>query len=338
MKLYAERLPAQLSRQIAPVYLIAGPERLIVEEAADQVRKACRNQQIDERIRLNADRNFKWAELGQATETGSLFASRRLVELRLPTGKPGAEGGKTIRQWIDDEHDDVLLIICDQWKSDQERTAWVKAIEKAGVYVPAWSVKPPQLPRWIEQRLESRGLQTDDEVCRFLAERLEGNLLAAAQEVDRLALLFPGSRLELEQVREAVSDNARFDAFRLAELVMTGQGGAALRCVRGLRESDTPRPAVLWALGRELEIALTVARRGRHESPQRVFDELGVWKSRQPPIEACIRRNGPRRLEQGIGRLSRLDLLSKGQVEGDFWQELERLCAAMAGEPRSRAA
>ena len=334
MKLYAERLPDQLARQLAPVYLIAGPERLVVEEAADQVRKVCRQQQIDERIRLTADRSFRWDELGQSTETGSLFASRRLVELRLPTGKPGAEGGKVIRKWIEDQHDDVLLIICDQWEMAQERAAWVKAVEKAGVYVPAWNVKPHQLPRWIGQRLASRGLKADDEICRFLAERLEGNLLAAAQEVDRLALLFPDSRLELERVREAVADSARFDAFRLAELVMTGRAGAALRCIRGLRESDTPEPAVLWALGRELEIALAVARRGRRESPQRVFADLGVWKSRQAPIEACIRRNGERRLEQGVARLSRLDLLSKGQVQGDFWQALERLCVAMACPPR----
>ena len=334
MKLYAERLPDQLERQLAPVYLIAGPERLIVEEAADQVRKACRRQQIEERIRLSADRSFKWDELGQSTETASLFATRRLVELRLPTGKPGTEGGKVIRKWIEDQHDDVLLIICDQWEMQQERAAWVKAIDKAGVYVPAWNVKPHQLPRWIGQRLKSRGLEADDEICRFLAERLEGNLLAAAQEVDRLALLFPDGRLALERVRDAVADSARFDAFRLAELVMTGQAGSALRCIRGLRESDSPEPAVLWALGRELEIALAVARRSRRESPQRVFADLGVWKSRQGPIEACIRRNGERRLGQGVARLSRLDLLSKGQVQGDFWQELERLCVAMARPQR----
>ena len=337
MKLYAERLPEQLSRQIAPVYLIAGPERLIVEEAADAVRKACRAQRIDERIRLTADGRFKWNELGQATETGSLFSSRRLVELRLPTGKPGAEGGKIIRQWLDDRHEDVLLIICDQWELAQERSAWVKAIEKAGVYVPAWSIKPAQLPRWIAQRLRSKGLQAGNDVCEFLAERLEGNLLAAAQEVDRLALLFPENHLDLDEVRKAVADSARFDAFRLAELVMTGQPGAALRCIRGLRESDTPEPAALWALGRELEIALVVAQRSRRESPQRLFAELRVWQSRQAPIEACIRRNGPRRLAAAMGRLSRLDLLSKGQAEGAFWLELERLCAGLAGAPKRAA-
>jgi len=337
MKLFPQRLAGQLERGPAPVYLIAGPERLIVEEAADQVRRACRGAGIDERIRLTADRYFDWAELGQATETGSLFASRRLVEVRLPTGKPGTEGGKTIRQWLEDGSDDVLLLICDQWESTQERSAWVRAVDAAGVYVPAWKVKPEQLPRWLEARLGSRGLSADPDVARFLAERLEGNLLAAAQEVDRLALLYPGERLALASVREAVADNARFDAFRLAELALSGRTGAALRCIRGLRESDSPQPAVLWALGRELEIAWEVARRGRRESPDRVFADFKVWKARQEPIRACVNRLGARRLERLLGRLSRLDLLSKGQVGGSFWRELERLCTAVSETP-TRAA
>lgn len=337
MKLFPERLGEQLGRGLAPVYLVAGPERLLVEEAADEIRRACREHGVSERIRLTAEARFDWSELGQATETGSLFASRRLVELRLPGGKPGTEGGKTIRQWIDDARDDVLLILCDQWEMQQERSAWVKAIDAAGVYVPAWNVKPDRLPRWIAQRLKSRGLSADDAVARFLAERLEGNLLAAAQEVDRLALLFPGQRLSLDAVRQAVADNARFDAFRLAELALGGQPGAALRCVRGLNDSDTPAPAVLWALGRELEIALEVARRGRREPVDRVFADHRVWKARQGPIRACVQRVGERRLALAMERLSRLDLVAKGQAEGDFWVELERLCVAVASTP-ARAA
>ncbi|MGK7296710.1 MAG: DNA polymerase III subunit delta, partial [Candidatus Wenzhouxiangella sp. M2_3B_020] len=292
MKLFPDRLSDQLNRGLAPVYLVAGPERLIVEEAADEIRRACREGGVAERIRLTAEARFDWSELGQATETGSLFASRRLVELRLPTGKPGNEGGKTIRQWLEDGSDDILLIICDQWEVAQERAAWVRAIDKAGVYVPAWNVKPGQLPSWIDRRLRSRGLSAEPSVCRFLAERLEGNLLAAAQEVDRLALLFPDRRLDLDEVRAAVADNARFDAFRLTELIMVGHPGPALRCIRGLRESDSPAPAVLWAVGRELEIALALARRGHRESADRVFADHQVWKARQGPIQSCVKRNG----------------------------------------------
>ncbi|NCO20093.1 MAG: DNA polymerase III subunit delta, partial [Gammaproteobacteria bacterium] len=216
------------------------------------------------------------------------------------------------------------------------KSAWFKALDKVGLFIAAWAVKPGQLSRWIDQRLSSRGLSADSTVCRFLAERLEGNLLAAAQEVDRLALLFPGARLTLAQVREAVADNARFDAFRLVELSLTGQAGAALRCIRGLRETDTAAAAVIWAVGREVEVAWQVAT--RRQPAAQSYRELQVWPSRQGPIEACIHRLGAARLEALIPRLSQLDRLSKGQAEGDFWIELERLCVALAQTPERRAA
>lgn len=334
MKLFPERLPEALERGLAPVYLIAGSERLLVEEACDRVREAARAAGVAERIRLSAEGRFDWNELDRATETGSLFATRRLVELRLPTGKPGADGGKVLRAWVEAGRDDVLLIICDAWELNQEKAAWFKAIDGAGVYVPCWPVKPDRLPQWISHRIRSRGLAAGEDVAGFLAQRLEGNLLAAAQEVDRLALLFPGQTLALDAVRSAVADSARFDGFRLAELVLSGQPGAALRCVRGLRESDAPPPAVLWALGRELEIAREVAHRSAHEPIARVFSALRVWSSRQPAIQACIRRVGPARLDAAMASLGRLDRIAKGRAFGDFWVELERLCVRLSVSPR----
>jgi len=336
VKIQPARLAAELERRLHPVYLFAGPERLIVEEAADQVRRACRAHDVVERIRLSADGRFDWGDLSRATETASLFATRRLVEIRLPTGKPGTEGGKALRAWVEQDRDDVLMLLADQWELAQEKSAWFKALDAAGLFIAAWAVKPAQLPRWIDQRLTSRGLSADASVARFLAERLEGNLLAAAQEVDRLALLFPGARLTLAQVREAVADNARFDSFRLVELSLTGQAGAALRCIRGLRETEVAPAAVIWAVGREVEVAWQVA--VRRQPAAQTYRELQVWPSRQGPIEACIHRLGASRLEALIPRLSRLDRLAKGQAEGAFWVELERFCVALAQTPGRRAA
>ncbi|MEM7035758.1 MAG: DNA polymerase III subunit delta, partial [Bacteroidota bacterium] len=204
--------------------------------------------------------------------------------------------------------------------------------------VPCWQVKPDRLAQWIAQRLKSRNLSADNDTCRYLAVRLEGNLLAAAQEIERLALLLPGTHVSLEQVRQAVADNARFDAFRLVDLVMTGHTGAALRCVRGLKEGDIAPPAVLWALGRELETAETIARRSVREPMAQLFRELRVWSSRQNAIQACINRLGARRLQHSVATLSRLDRIAKGQAEGDFWLELERFCAWLASNPSRRAA
>ena len=340
MKIFPERLPEALAgaRPLAPVYLIAGPERLLVEESCDAIRRAAREQQIAERIRLSAEGRFDWDELNRSTETGSLFATTRLVELRLPTGKPGNEGGKAIRAWLESKRDDILLLICDQWELAQEKSAWFKAVDRAGVYVPCWQVKPDRLAQWISYRLKSRDLSADGDTCRYLAVRLEGNLLAAAQEIERLALLMPGAHLTLEQVRQAVADNARFDSFRLVDLVLAGQTGAALRCIRGLKEGDTAAPAVLWALGRELETAAQVAVRSASEPLAKIFRDLRVWSSRQSAIQACVNRLGARRLNQAVTTLSRLDCIAKGQTEGDFWLELERFCTRLASTPAPRAA
>jgi len=340
VKVFPERLQGELERSttLPSAFLIAGPERLLVEEACDEVRSAARQQQVSERIRLSAERGFSWNELTQSTETGSLFASTRLVEVRLPTGKPGADGGKALRQWFEQPRDDVLMLICDQWELAQEKSAWFKVVEQHGVFVPCWSVKPARLPDWISQRLKSRGLTADKETSRYLARRLEGNLLAAAQEVERLALLMPGEHLSLEQVRQAVADHARFDSFRLVELVLAGQPGAALRCIRGLKESDTPQPAVLWALGNELNLAAQIAARSSNESIQAIFKEFRVWSSRQGPIQALIHRHGAARLKLAMARLSRLDRISKGQLQGNFWIELEQLCTELASEASGIAA
>lgn len=345
MKVFPDRLDQALARGLAPVYLVAGPERLLVEEACDAIRRTARAHQVVERIRLSADGRFDWNELARSTETGSLFASRRLVELRLATGRPGAEGAKAIRDWLGTDRDDVLLIICDDWAMDQERAAWTRAVEKQGLYMPAWTVKPERLPAWIGQRLKSRGLAADSGVADFLAARLEGNLLAAAQEIDRLAMLFADGRLDLARVEMAVADSARFDAFRLVELVLAGQPGATLRCIRGLRESDAAPPNLIWALARELENVIAVSRMSRRMPIQTAFRELKIWQSRQAAIQSCLNRVGLARIRDAVGRLSDLDRLVKGQLAGEpepgrgeskaniqrFWLELERLCAGLAG-------
>lgn len=329
MKIFPERLPERLARGLDPVYLVAGPEPLLVLEACDAVRSTCRGQGVDERIVLEADSGFDWNGLGAATETGSLFASRRLIDLRLPGGKPGREGGQALREWVDQDGDDVLLISCRQWELKNESTAWFKALDKAGVYVPAWSVKPDRLPAWLTQRLKARGLEVSPDGARFLAARLEGNLLAAAQVADRLALLYGHGALDRPTLEKAVADQARYDAFRLVELVLGGDTAGALRCCRGLLAEAVPPPVIVATLSRELQIVLRVAAQpGRADT---VFREQHVWQARQGPIRIAAGRLEGERLRALPGALARLDSLSKGQAAGDFQQSLERfvvwLCA-----------
>lgn len=330
MKLFPERLPARLEKQLDAVYLVAGQEPLLIEEACDAIRRAARQGGVDERIVLEADARFDWQQLDSATETSSLFASRRLLEVRLPTGKPGREGGAALRERAEAAGDDVLLVKCDDWEFRNESTAWVKALEAAGLYVPCWKIKPAQLPRWIGERLRARGVSADDAACRFLAERLEGNLLAAAQEIERLALLFGKRRLDVEQVREAVADSARFDSFRLVELVFAGQAGAALRCIRGLREADTPMPLIVGALARELQTIGDFQKLSQRMPAARAFSALGVWKSRQRPIADAAGRLQPDSVRAALASLSELDALSKSRHKIEFWVRLERLTVSLA--------
>lgn len=339
MKLYPEKLPQRLRQDLDSAYLVAGQEPLLIEEASDAVRAAARAAGVAERIVLEAGARFEWSQLDEATETNSLFATRRLIEIRLPTGKPGREGGAAIRKMVEDGGDDVVLIKCDEWEFASEKTAWVKAVDAAGVYVPCWKVKAHQLPQWIGRRLASRGLEADRPTATFLAERLEGNLLAAAQEIERLALLFGQGTLSLTEVREAVADSARFDSFRLVELVMTGQPGAAIRCIRGLREADTPMPLVVGALARELQAIGAFQALTRTMRPADAFRDLGIWKSRQQALSAAATRLDAATVRKSLARLSDLDRMSKSSSSGEFWVTLERLCVGLAtGRPEYCAA
>jgi len=325
MKIFPDRLDRVLDQELAPVYLFAGPEMLLVLEACDAVRRACRAQGIEERIVLDASGKFDWNELGLATETGSLFASRRLVELRIPNGKPGREGSTAIKNWLEGDPDDVLLISCMEWKVDSERGAWVRAIEKHGVFMPAWTIKPAHLPRWLQARARAKGLSLDNSAAAFLAELMEGNLLAAAQTIDRLALNPPpGEKLDLEGLKSAVDDHARFDAFRLSELVLLGDTARALRCCQGLKAEDVPQAMIVAALAGDLKKL-----QGLHAMPgnmpmEKAMTSLGIFKSKQPQFRTALDRLSPARVNNALARLSPIDQLSKGQVFGDFWQALER--------------
>jgi len=331
MKLFPDKLQARLESRLDPIYLIAGPELLLVEEACDAIRRAGRKAGLAERVVVDADARFDWNELGAASENLSLFATRRLIELRMPSGKPGREGGAVLRDWVKRGSDDVLLIKCQAWEIASEKTAWFRDVEKAGVFVPCWAVKAPRLPQWIRQRLASRGISADEAASTFLAERLEGNLLAASQEIERLSLLYgQGTRLNLEQLKAAVADSARFDSYRLTELVLSGQAGAAARCIRGLIEGDTPMPMIVFAIARELQTIEAFQTLTKTLSSAQALAELKIWRSREEIVQNAARRLQPEMVRMALSTLSDLDLLSKSNRKHEFWLRLERLCVGLA--------
>ena len=331
MKVFPDKLEATLARGVAPVYLIAGPELLLVEESCTAIREAARALGVTERLVINADGRFDWDELSLSTETGSLFASRRLVELRLPTGKPGRQGGEALRAWVERGGDDVLLIKASAWEMASERSAWFKVVEQAGVFVPCWAVKPARFPRWLADRLAQRNLQVDQASIAFLADRLEGNLLAAAQEVERLALRHPnGARLDRDALQSAIADSARFSSFRLVEHVLNAQAGAALRCIRGLVQAETPPPLVVAALANELQVLVALQTLLPRTSAQKAFEQLKVWPSRRPMLESAASQLQPAAVRRALADLSGLDRMAKGERADLFWSSLERWCVRLS--------
>lgn len=339
MELTPERLLAQLdSEALRPVYLIAGPEPLRVLEAADAVRAAARKQGIDEREVYEAEGNQRepdWNTLSGAFRAPSLFASRRLIELRLPSGKPGKEGAEVISDFCaDPPHDVNLLITAGEW-SKQHGGKWSEAVGRVGHIAVAWAIKPHELPEWIERRLRARGLRADRDAVQSLAERVEGNLLAAAQEVDKLALLSDGETIDLERMQTLVADAARFDVFRVLDAAMNGQGGQVSRMLAGLRAEGEAVPALLGMVVMELQRTAALARvNARGGNINAEFKAQRIWDSKQPMYRRALQRHDARRWEALLAQAGRVDRMAKGRESGDAWVALERLLLAVA-EPRA---
>lgn len=337
MEVRVDRLAQQLgSEPLRPVYLIAGSEPLRVMEAADAVRAQARAEGYAEREVFETDARFDWGQIEGAFSALSLFAQRRLFDVRLPSGRPGREGADLIvRYCADPAPDTVLLLTGGDW-SKSHAGKWADAVARAGHYVPVWPLKPHELPDWLARRLRSRGVQADSAALARLVERVEGNLLAAAQEVDKLALLADGRRLDVETMEALVADSARFDVFRLVESALSGDGPRALRMLRALRAEGEAVPALMgWIVGelqRVAGFARTAARGGNLNAE---FKAARVWESRQATYKRALARHPAPVWERLVVECGRVDRIAKGREQGDPWLALERLLAA-AAEPRAR--
>ncbi len=294
MELRPEQLASQgADTPLAPVYLIAGPETLRVLEAADAVRARARASGIGEREVFDADgRDFDWNQLDASFNAPSLFSARRLVEVRLPSGKPGKDGAEVISQFCANPAPDVVLMITANEWSKAHQGKWAEAVSRIGVLSVAWAIKPHELPDWIERRLRGKGLRADPAAVQRLAERVEGNLLAAAQEIDKLALLADGQPLDVERMESLVADAARYDVFRLVEATFSGQSPAVLRMLAGLRGEGEAVAALMPIVIRELLAGAGLARvQARGGNLAAEMKSRGIWESRQAPYKRALQRH-----------------------------------------------
>lgn len=338
MKLYPDKLEPALKKDLLPIYFFSGDEPLQLGEAADAVRRHAREQGFTEREVMHAEKGFDWNELLASSNAMSLFAEKRIIDLRLPSGKPGKDGGAALAEYAERPPEDTILLISSGKVDKRSQSAkWYKALDKVGATLQVWPVEAPDMPRWLDQRLRSRGLQAERDAVRMIAERVEGNLLAAAQEVDKLVLLNGAGALSAEQVEEAVADSARFDVFGLVDAALMGDAPRLTRMLDGLRGEGVEPILVLWALTRELRSLADMA--AQIESGKGIDGVLSrVWGKRKGPVKAGLQRHNKARWQQMLRRTARLDRVIKGAAPGNAWDELLQLGLLMAGVQLFRAA
>jgi DNA polymerase-3 subunit delta len=327
MAVKADQLPTLLSRSLEPVYLVAGAEALLVQECRDQIMEAARKQGFVERDIYQVEGRFDWNSIAADSAAPSLFSSQKIVDIRLPAGKPGTDGAKALVKMANSPDPDILLLVsCGQWSAASRKTKWAATLAKQGVLVEIWPVKPNELPNWIRNRMLKVGLDPDPDAVVLLADLVEGNLLAAQQEIDKLLLLDQGSAVTAELIHRSVANSARFDSFRLVECSLLGRLDESLRVALGLHRMNTPIQGVVGALYRELSLTATVGaaiHSGENESS--VFRKFHVWPARQGPMQAAIRRLSQYKLDDSFRSLALIDRQSKGRAAGDPWQTLDRL-------------
>lgn len=332
MRLYPEKLASHLQQQLLPVYLVSGDETLLVQECCDQIRQRAREQGCNEREIIDGDvAGFNWQDILHSAASMSLFADRKLVELRLSSGKPGAQGSSALCEYLDvSSGEDVLLIVSGKIDKQSTNSKWYKALDKAGATIQLWPVDAKNLPRWLQQRVSGAGMSIDSDALQLLCDRVEGNLLAAVQEVEKLKLLATDSRITTKTVIDAVSDNARYNVFEMTDNALKGDASTSLRMLHGLRAEGAEPPAVLWALAREIRTlyeAKLDCDRGR--SAQQALSSLRVWQNRMSIMQAALARHDTNSLSLLLEQASQVDGSIKGFAGGKPWDNLERLVTGL---------
>jgi len=333
MQLKPEQVPEQLRRQLAPVYFISGDDPLRVMEAADAVRTAARSQGYDEREVYAVQAGFDWDSLLSGSDNLSLFSQRRIVDLRLPTGKPGDAGARVLRAWAGQPPEDTLLLVtAGKLDAAARKSKWMQALDHAGVVVFVWPQNPQEFTAWVRERMRRRGLEPTPEAVGLLADRVEGNLLACVQEIDKLYLLHGSGPLDAAAISGMVADHSRFDVYGLVDTALAGKAARGVRMLHGLRAEGVAPPVVLWALSREVrQLAAMAAAVARGQSVTQVLGQYRVWQARKALVGAALQRLPLARCYAMLRQCAAVDRVCKGQAAGNAWDELLQLTLELAG-------
>ncbi len=335
MKTQPAQLPQLLKKGLAPVYLVSGDEPLLVQECCDQIRKAAREAGFHDRLTFHADHQLNWSAVGEEFNAMSLFAEKRRIEIHLPTGRLG-DGRSVLEQVLQQPPEDIiLLLISARLDAAETRRKWYKELQGKGVHVPVWPVDADKFEGWLQQRADRQGLHLTRGALAMLAERLEGNLLAASQELDRLALLTNGKTIDEETIEQAVQDSSRFNGFELVLELLAGRAPHAGKMIGVLQQEGENPLGLLAVLNRDLNLVAelrSVASQG--ETPSAFLKKRGVFQpQRARVLERAARRLSPAQLNQASRLCSQIDRAAKGFDDLSPWHYLRDMSALLALKP-----
>jgi DNA polymerase-3 subunit delta len=340
MQVRADALDAHLEKSLAPLYVISSDEQLLLLEAADRIRARARAAGFSEREVLVAERYFKWGELQSVQQSMSLFGDRKLIELRIPSGKPGKEGAQALQDYAAgctgaEAGDTLTLITLPKLDWATHKSAWVGALQRQAIYIEIANIERAQLATWIGQRLVSQGQSADKHALEFMVDRVEGNLLAAHQEIRKLALLYPEGRLSLDQIQDAVLNVARYDVFKLSEAMLSGDVGRVARMLDGLKGEGEALPLVLWSVSEEIRTLLKLKIGSDDGRPlATMMKEYRIWGPRERLMWPALTRLKLSVLRDALGKAAQVDRMIKGlrakDFAGDAWDALLQLALVVA--------
>ena len=341
MNLTPQQISQHLSNGLKPLYVLTGDEPLSQRECLDAIRTQARQQGVDERTSLTVDRYFNWGQIAEFGQAMSLFASQRLLEINIPTGKPGLDGSKVLQALAHQALPDTITVVIlpkVDWRD--AKSAWYMALQQHSIFIELHEVGPAQLPQWIANRLAVQKQSTDAETLSFMANQVEGNLLAAHQEIQKLGLLYPAGAIAGEDVRAAVLNVSRFDAVQLGEAVLTGDVDRTVRILEGLKDEGAQAVVVMnpliWAITPLLKVKQAAT---RGENLNAAMKNAKLYYEKEAFARRVLPRLSLKQLQAALLKLADIDKISKGMMQGDAWLEITRLCFGLAkitARPRTR--
>lgn len=337
MRIKPAQLVGVLQKQLAPVYIVTGDEPLQVGESADLIRRQALKQGFSTREILDVNAQFDWNQLAHQSDNLSLFAEKKIIDLRINNGKPGREGSAALVDYCKRIPEDTLLLITlPKLDSSQLNSKWVKTLDKSGILVQIWPIERAQLPQWINQRFQQAGLRASPGAVQLLADQSEGNLLAANQEIEKLKLsqnpADVGQEISSTEIQQAISNNARFDVYKLVDSALEGNSKRCTTILAGLKAEGIATPIIVWALAREIRnLAMMADELQKSPNIQPLFRKYRIWEKRKPLISKALKRIGRKQWLSMLQNCHTADKSVKGLLTQDTWLILEKILLSLSG-------